>query len=285
MRLVQDAAEFMHSAPQFYQNMENRTNKSFYHPTPIRHIFADHAEVNQWQEKSTLPLFDNLLGDISTINTPSLPAPYGSGILNECGWLDTINFLNAHREAYEKEDGQLIHQALDKTELQELSTQYQATVICTGHLMRLMFPELDLFRPTRGELMTIKTEEIPEDFIIHGKVFIMPLGNQVFKVGATYHWDELDDQGTSDGLSQLKTGLEKLFKGPYEVISHQAGVRPNVKDRKPLLGKIEGDNIYSFNGMGSRAVLMTPSLADYLLDHILNGTDIPTIYSLKRYIK
>ncbi len=284
MRLVKDAEIFMTTAPDFYQASETRWHSSFYYPTPIHHNLADHAEANLWYEKSTLPLFNHLLGEIRSERSELLPAPFGYGVLHSCGWLNTPQFLAAHKKIH-TEYGNLIPEKVSLQDLDELSSDYDGIIICSGHLMREMFTDLDLFRPTRGEVLTIKSSALPEDAIIHGKIFIMPLGHQLFKVGASYHWDDLRDVTTEEGLLELKNGLESLFKGSYEIIDHQAGVRPNVRDRKPLLGSFYGEKYFSFNGMGSRAVLMTPHLADILLNHILEDAKIPELYDISRFLK
>lgn len=282
MRLVQHAREFMEHAPAFYQKWETELQTRFYHPTPIRHNFSSHGEVNQWLEKSTLPGFRGLLGEVITKSGTLIPAPFGGGMVNGCGWLDTGVFLQAHLLAHQN-FGRILKGEMKREELSQLSKDYDATILCSGHLMRQMFPEYDLFRPTRGEVMTISSKQIPEDAVIHGKVFIMPLGKSLFKVGSTYHWDDLSDITTDDGLDQLAEGLERLFSGAYTLVKHEAGVRPNVKDRKPLLGQFGEAGYYSFNGMGSRAVLMTPYLSKILADHLLDGTEIPDQYNIKRF--
>ncbi len=282
LKLVQGAGDFLNHAPSFYQVWEEKLQKKFYYPTPLHHVFASQGEVNEWMEKSTLPIFENLLGPVQDDSNPLLPAPFGVGILDGCGWLDTQAFLDAHRYYFSKY-GNLTEERVTSSHLAALQSNYDKLIICNGHLMRELFPEFDFFRPTRGEVMTIRTVQIPEDVIRHGRVFLMPLGDNLFKVGATYHWDSLRDIGTEEGLNDLKDGLKKLFKGDYEVIEHKGGVRPNVKDRKPLLGKIPVSEMYSFNGMGSRAVLMTPYLSKVLIDYMISGSEIPDQYHINRF--
>ena len=284
LKLVKDAAMFMEYAPAFYAKWEAETKNNFYHPTPIFHNFASIGEVNEWMEKSTLPLFKDLLGGIDRTEDPNLPAPFGRGELQSCGWLNTLEFLDTHLKVHQ-DYGSIREEEVNLKELEELSRDYDHTILCSGHLMKEMFPELDVFRPTRGEVLTIRSSEIPQTHIIHGKVFIMPVAHQVFKVGATYHWDVLNDHCSEDGLNQLKEDLSKLFKGSYEIIDHQAGVRPNVKDRKPLLGSLSGTDFHVFNGMGSRAVLMAPYLSELLVESLTQGSDIPHEYSIGRFIK
>ena len=176
-------------------------------------MFASIGEVNEWQEKSTHPLFDKLLGDVIQLEEPLLPAPFGIGILNGCGWLNTNAFLEMQLELFQTQ-GQVIEQTLDRRTLADYSKQYDKVVLCNGHLVKDLLPDPEILSPTRGEVMTIYAEHFSEEAIRHGKIFILPLGNNRFKVGATYHWDVLEDHTTSGGLAELKSGLEKLYQGP-----------------------------------------------------------------------
>ena len=288
LRLVKDAENFLKEAPAFYQHLEKELDSNFYHPTPIHHFFASAGEVNNWVERSEKPVFDQLLGPVIESTNPLLPAEHGLGVLENCGWLDTEKFLAAHRAAFVVK-GSLMEADVSLSQLRQMRQEYQGIIICSGHLMRQMFREdeslVAVFTPTRGEVMTIYAKDLPEAAVLHGRVFIMPLGGHTFKVGATYHWDKLADISSQDGLEQLKAGLARLYKGSYEIIAHKGGVRPNIKDRKPILGELTEKGFFSFNGMGSRAVLMTPYLSNIFLQYLTEGQPLPDIYNLQRFLK
>jgi glycine/D-amino acid oxidase-like deaminating enzyme len=59
-------------------------------------------------------------------------------------------------------------------------------------------------------------------------------------------------------------------------MEHFAGVRPTVKDRRPLVGTHEYSAI--LNGLGTRGVMLGPSMAKALYNAIEN--DIPLIPQL-----
>ena len=46
---------------------------------------------------------------------------------------------------------------------------------------------------TKGELFIIKAPKLDLDVILNTSVFILPLGNDLFKVGATYNWEDKTD--------------------------------------------------------------------------------------------
>ena len=65
--------------------------------------------------------------------------------------------------------------------------------------------------------------------------------------------------------------LKELISCEFEVVEHLAGIRPTVKDRRPLLGRHYSEkNIYILNGFGTRGVLFAPYVSDKLYDFIEN---------------
>ena len=49
---------------------------------------------------------------------------------------------------------------------------------------------------TKGELLLVRIPDLKLNKIIKSNVFIIPLGNDVYKVGATYDWQDKTDQLT-----------------------------------------------------------------------------------------
>lgn len=140
------------------------------------------------------------------------------------------------------------------------------------------------FAPVKGEVITIFSPQLKLNEIISKGVFICPIGNHRYNVGATYHWDKLDDVPTKEGASELTKKLSDIIKVPFDVVDHRAGVRPAVKGRRPLLGEHpSAKNVIIFNGMGSKAVLMVPFLAEHLINHLTKGSLLMDEVNLERF--
>ena len=284
LKMVQSADQFMSLIPEYYCQLEKVTNSHFYTSSTIEHIYSSIGELNQWEEKKDLEFHSNYLKEQKTNTYVSVNAPLGFGVMKNAGWLNTKFYLSAHSSYCEESRISVLQQEVDKNQINDFTQEGKTVILCNGHLMRTwdLIPQ-DVFTPTRGEVMTIRTSELPAEVILHSSVFTIPLGNDLFKVGATYHWDNLNDNPTEAGLSKLKDDFEKMFSASYEVLEHQAGVRPNIKDRKPIIGEISS-GLYSFNGMGSRAALMAPYLANVLSNHIINDSPIPSSFDIKRFL-
>jgi glycine/D-amino acid oxidase-like deaminating enzyme len=97
----------------------------------------------------------------------------------------------------------------------------------------------------------------------------LPEGQQLFRVGATYVWDKINEEITSQGKEELSQKLEKLIQTSYTIIDQKAGIRPSTKDRRPIVGKHnELTQLAILNGMGTKAVLLAPYFAKQLFEHL-----------------
>ncbi|WP_417612592.1 NAD(P)/FAD-dependent oxidoreductase [Owenweeksia hongkongensis] len=284
LKMVHDAEEFMQRAPAFYKNLETITESRFYNETTISHIFANPGEINLWEEKKDITFHSQFLKGFAKNTNPNLKAPYGLGYMDGIAWLDTQSFLSAHKAYCNNQDVFIDEKVFSTDDLNTLVESGYQIILCNGHLLANwgILPE-NTFTPTRGEVMIIEADGLPDDRILHSSIFTIPLGDKQFKVGATYHWDMLNDTPTDEGINRLKTDLEKVYSGQYRVISHQAGVRPNIKDRKPIIGQLDHD-IMVFNGMGSRAALMTPHLSEIFVDFLIARKSLPQAYNVNRFL-
>ena len=119
-------------------------------------------------------------------------------------------------------------------------------------------------------------------------IYVIPIGNFEYVVGATYNREDLSDRVTKEGRTFLINKLNSILNVDYEVLSVSAGVRPNVKDRRPLIGvHPEFSKLYVFNGLGSRGVLQGPTLSQELMsclfsNHLI-GNKIQNYNNINRF--
>jgi glycine/D-amino acid oxidase-like deaminating enzyme len=81
-----------------------------------------------------------------------------------------------------------------------------------------------------------------------------------------------------------KTRIKEILNCNFEIVEHFAGVRPTVKDRRPLLGTHpKHKNFHILNGLGTRGVMLAPAMAIDLFDFIENGKPLDKTIDIKRY--
>ncbi|HYK56462.1 MAG TPA: FAD-dependent oxidoreductase, partial [Flavisolibacter sp.] len=138
----------------------------------------------------------------------------------------------------------------------------------------------------KGEVLEIGVQNFPTGCIYNKGVYVVPLGEERWKVGATYNWREPNEEPTEAGREELLGKVNQLLKVPVEVTAHAAGIRPATRDRKPLIGTHpELPQLSIFNGMGSKGVLMAPFLAAQFADCLAGKSEIWPEVSIARYRK
>ena len=89
---------------------------------------------------------------------------------------------------------------------------------------------------------------------------------------------------TEEGKQELIDRIKEILNCDFEIVEHFAGVRPTVRDRRPLLGVHPKEpNLFILNGLGTRGVMLAPTLAKDLYDFIENGKPLEKAIDIKRY--
>jgi glycine oxidase len=142
------------------------------------------------------------------------------------------------------------------------------------------------FKPAKGEILTIESADLETGTdILNKNAFIMPIEKKRFKAGATYNWEELNDVPTEKGLRELEEKLGKITNTDHKIISHSAGVRPSVIDRRPVLGRHPDiKNACVFNGMGTKGVMLAPWFAKHLALFLFSREDLMPEVNVSRFI-
>lgn len=290
--LPEDAAEHMEYIIPFYKNIEKRLSASFMYELPVYRKFISAEEQNNWFQAADKPLLTPFLDTvIQHVNYASIRSPFGFGKVNNTGYIDTVNYLNAYHESLVV-DNLFADETFDYSKLIINNDRVNYKSFTARHIVfaegfgihsNPYFNYLPL-DGTKGELLVIKAPELKLDIILNSGIFILPVGNNIYKVGATYEWYDKTDTPTDAGRNELTEKLDATINCDYEVLEHLAGIRPTVKDRKALIGTHPKHNrLHLLNGLGTRGVMLGPPMAAVLMESIENGTIIPRAINLNRF--
>ena len=139
------------------------------------------------------------------------------------------------------------------------------------------------FRPVKGEILTIDPE-IHFKFIFNRQIFILPLQDGLYRVGATYNWDYRHINPTEEAKKYLEQKLNQFFPVNYNVKIHLAGIRPATKDRRPFVGLHPNfPSVGIFNGLGSKGVTLSPYFTEQFVDYLLKDKELDKEVNINRY--
>ena len=289
---VWNAQQQLNIALPFYKKIEERLGLKVDIKFTIRKAFKSIEDQNNWYEAADKPMLASFMNpNILNDRIAAVGADYGFGEVQNTGRIDTEKLVTAYRN-YLQESSQIIFENFnyDSIIFNNNSVSYkniEATriVFCEGFGIKKnpFFNDLPL-NEVKGELFTIHAPELEIDFLLKSTLFVMPLGNHYYKVGATFNWKDKTLALTKAGKEELIDKLKKVIKVPYTIVKQYAGIRPTVKDRRPMVGvHPKKPELVVLNGLGTRGVMIAPTMAKNLFNHLEKGELLDTEIDIKRF--
>jgi glycine/D-amino acid oxidase-like deaminating enzyme len=279
---------------EFFVNVERKLQCKIDFKLPILRKFFSIEEQNNWFSASDkLNLAPFLSTHLISRKYSAIDSPYGYGEVLQTGYVDTALLLNLYR-AYLIESKLFIEESFDYALLEEEIDGIRYKEIRARHIIfaegfgmhaNPYFNTLPL-DGTKGELFIIRAPSLNLDVMMNTSVFIVPVGDDLFKVGATYNWSDKTDTPTEEGKAELVEKIKEIINCDFEIVAHFAGVRPTVKDRKPLVGThLNHKSIHILNGLGTRGVMLGPAMAKALFENIEYQKPLDKTIDISRFNK
>lgn len=277
----------------FYKRLEVKLSLKVDFQSSILRRFASIEEQNLWFQASDKPGLHPFLSlKLVENSNKGLSVPYKFGVVEGTGRVATKTLITAY-ETYLELQGLWQKESFNYALLTQHSQgvsykdwQASKVVFAEGYGLKSnpFFNYLPL-EGTKGEVITMKIPGLNEGAIIKSGVFIIPLGEDLYRVGSTYFWRDKTQGPTEAAKTFLLERLERFMTLPYEIVSHVSGVRPTVSDRRPLVGQHpEYNNLFVLNGMGSRGVMTAPTAANALSSYIYDGIAIDPEMDVARFL-
>ncbi|WP_300024742.1 FAD-binding oxidoreductase [uncultured Maribacter sp.] len=271
------ADEQLPVATEFYTQLEQFLNVKFDKKLNVLRKFASIEEQNLWFEAADKnKLKPYLATKLVNNENAGLNIPFQLGKVLETGRLETLTLFNNY-ENWLKEESKLYTQTFTYNDLQ-IKQDYviykdikaKNVVFAEGYgMMQNPFFNYLPMQGSKGEYIVIESKGLNELNVIKSSIFLIPLGNDLYKVGATYHRNDKNNITTEEAKSELLNKLDTLLNHPYKVVDHVAGMRPTVKDRRPLVGQHpKYINLWLLNGFGSHGITIAPWAAKALYDRV-----------------
>lgn len=291
---VWKAKEQLEIAFPLYKSMEEKLSFTFDYKIPIYRRLASIEEQNNWFQAADKPNLSAFLSsNLVTDKLPNIVSSFGFGEVLETGYLDIASLIKYYSDYLSKLDLYSSERfEYDKIKFKDDFVEYkdiQAKHIIFAEGFGLhsnpFFSNLPL-DGTKGELLIIKAPNLKLEVVVKSNIFIFPIGEDLYKVGATYDWKDKTNNPTEEGKNELVENLKDLITCDFEIIKHFAGVRPTVKDRRPLVGSHHNyKNVHVLNGLGTRGVMLAPYLSTQLFKNIIDNVPLENEINIQRIYK
>ena len=280
-------------AKSFYTELEKNSGVKIFYPLPILEIFNSAKSRNDWITRSSEQGFEKYFSEEIKPEKFSgfFNCLFGGIMLNGTGYVDLPSYLACLHGKLNSEGGIIEKTFLfDDLEVRDdfvLWNDIKASkiIFCEGYscVSNPFFKHIP-FLPAKGEILKIFCEGLPESFILNHGMFVLPLGNHLFKSGSTYEWNFENTDTSTEGKNKIIKFLDDLLKVKYEIVSHESAVRPTIQDRRPVIGlhpKYNSTGI--FNGLGTKGALLAPYFAKQFADFLCGSGNIDEEVNVSRF--
>jgi len=282
---------FFPAAKNFYRRVEAATDKTLFDERPMMRLFAS-AEERELVGQKARTAFPNLVASMRPTTEESLwQAPWGGCEFHPAARLNVKHYLQVSRERFTQREACFQHRldpANDLTfepqavRIPRLGIAARRVVFCQGFATKQnpWFRNVP-FDAAKGETLTIRVPGLTERQTVHRDVWLAPEQDGLFRLGATYDRDRLDAVPTPAGREQLCRRLQAFLRLPFEVLKHQAAVRPILLGRRAAVGLHPTvPQLGYFNGLGSKGALQAPWLADRFAEFLTEGTPLESTFDV-----
>ncbi len=281
--------EFNPYAKEFYQNIEKNLSTSFFHSIVIRRFFSSEQERNFWLDRQDTEAFSNYMHQVSEEDQIAHPYAnqFGSARVKDCFFINTNVFLDAIHSSFKILTEEFDYNKLNPVEGIYKDEVFDTIVFCEGYQSKnnpwFNYLPVD---STKGETLTIKSDDLSQEESLNRKCFSLHLGNGQFRIGATYVWHTDTTTITEEGKELLLDNLKYLTDKPFSIISQNAGIRPTTRDRRPLKGRhADFPKLAVFNGLGAKGFMMAPLLSKEMCDFLIDNKEISKECRIERVRK
>ena len=286
------AQEQLALAKSFYKSLEKKLDVALYYPLPILRRFVSVEEQNQWFEQSDRDELKAYLSDDIQNNTNGfIDAPLGFGMVKNTARVDTREVVGRYSK-YLLEKELLVEEQFDfgafrmkENHIEYKTIKARQIVFAEGFGLKEnpYFNYLPL-NGNKGEYVFVKAPQLKLNSAIKSTFFCIPEGDDIYRIGANYDRNDMTNSPTGPTKKELLKKWVQIFKCPYDIVDHVAGIRPTVIDRKPLVGRHPKlKNLYVLNGFGSRGVMIAPYASNQLCRYIEKKEALPAEMDVERF--
>lgn len=141
---------------------------------------------------------------------------------------------------------------------------------------------------SKGEVLALAVGEgaLAPDVIVNRGHWALPLALGVAWVGATHEPGVRDATPTPAARAELEASARVLLPGgSFHVTGQMAGVRVNLPDKRPAVGRhpVGATRLGVFNGLGAKGALWAPALARQWVNHLTEGVPFDAEVDVARF--
>lgn len=286
--------ELLVTAREIYSQLAQRLGVKLWQDLDIRRALHTIKQCNQWSERLIDVDYDDFARQANDFDV-------FEGHLQACQ--DIAQILNGARVDIASLITEYQSMLISKGRLQTETFAYERLHIDNGSVRygditakRIFFAEgykvLDNpyfqeveMRPAKGESIQVHIPSVNTTSVaVKHKQFLVPLGGEMYWSGGGFDKQYVDDKPSAIFMDKYKASVSEFVLSDHSFVEHRAGVRPCVKDRRPVIGThTHWSNVHIFNGMGTKGTSLAPFFAHNLISHIYDAATLMPEVNWRRF--
>ncbi len=291
MRKTWMANELFEFLNPFYSELESNLNTRIFFPLPLIRMYHTQQQANDSNIFLEKPGLNEFVDRKTDFSIDGIHDPFGYFSTKKSGYVDVPLLIRAYRKflidasLFKSEKFDFEKLKFNRSFCEYEGNTYKMIIFCEGYkaISNPYFKYLPIV-PNKGEMLEVSIPELSQNYVFNKNGFLMPRSNRNFWVGATYKRDETDYNISDESETELQDKIRQITVLPFEVINPIIGIRPTVRDRKPLIGvHPKNEQIAIFNGLGSKGVSLAPYWANHFADYLENKCDLSPEVNIDRF--
>lgn len=275
---------FQPFAKTFYQGIEQKIGATIWYDFPLLRLLGSPLESNEWHLRSARPEFAGWMqtSDTALDWSDCVAEGYTYGLLEKAGRADfsvLLSWVRAQLQAQGRYYTGTFDYGSD-------TGSFDAVIFCEGAkaVRNPYFTDIP-WQNAKGDRLLIRIpDQKMRTSMLKKQVVIVPYTLDTYWAGANFYWAFEDHRPNPEGRQWIESELRGMLRRPFEVVDHAAGIRPVVKDRRPMLGWSRVHSRYGiFNGLGSKGALLAPYWAQQWLAHLTTGAAFDPAVDVRRF--
>ncbi len=295
MQLTWLADELWPVLEAFYPQAEALLNARFFFALPnLRPLLTaeERAEATRMTQAGPLAGWMTLTDVLPWAPANQVVAPFGALLVPRAGYVEVPVLCQAARH-WLAADGAFFEQKVVPADLQSSEAgiiwqgrAYAGVIWAEGAAGKAnpLLTQLPL-APLKGEILLLAPQAPPTlaGAVLNRAAYLAPRPDGLLWAGSTYQHQYESEGPTEEGRASILQRVGKFYLPGLGVEKHLAGIRPSVRDRRPIVGWLpEHAHQYVFTGLGTKGVSLAPWLAGVLADHLLVGKPVPDVVAVRQ---
>ncbi|MFM8770648.1 MAG: NAD(P)/FAD-dependent oxidoreductase [Candidatus Kapaibacterium sp.] len=265
--------ELMTIAQQTYSSIEHHYGVVLQRHWTLRRVFRD-AAMQEWFRRR----FDG--GEFDAYGVTEIPAGEHDGVRYPFGGMK-------HGDVLTIDIPSLVRAVRSIVEWTSNPGPTSAIVDCTGYraLNDPLWSWLPI-EPSKGEILDVTIPGLGLEEILTNGTWILPVGDDRYRIGATHDWDDHDPQPTGQARASLLESAKRMVSQEIIVTGQRSALRPSTKFKRPLVGRHPQDHQrYTLNGLGTKGALQGPYAAAQIAACVFDGIEPDDEINIARWYR